>query len=308
MPTRSFSRYVDGWYGTPKLISRRPRDYPFGHLGDLSAARYAANYLVDGNRFIPTARGTQDPDVPGFFLFSESKPDFPFGDLATITRIYGNVPGDQVSYASRVITKPAISSLAGADDVNMQLVTGASTSTNLGANFLHLNHWWDIVNNRVYGPLAGVTSATSGSDRRVTWTSHGLAGTERIAYGSGPGGAFYLYAPGQYTVIDPNTIDLLGWPSLSNAYAAKFLRDYTAGTDRVGLRQTQKFYLPSPASSITTPSSIPIPDTLLADPDLINSLLANLTGYQTYDASELTFWGDSPVYTQTLFDINMADL
>jgi hypothetical protein len=55
---RSFSRYIDGYYGTPRRISRTPREYPFRHLGDLTAAIYSADYLVDQGRYVPAARGS----------------------------------------------------------------------------------------------------------------------------------------------------------------------------------------------------------------------------------------------------------
>ena len=42
--------------------------------------------------------------------------------------------------------------------------------------------------------------------------------------------------------------------------------------------------------------------------ELLASLLANTTGYQTYDASELTRWNEWPIYTQTYDEIDMSTL
>lgn len=104
---RSFSRYIDGYYGTPRRISRTPREYPFRHLGDLTTAIYSADYLVDQAAFIPTARGTVDPENPGFYLIAESKAEIAQGDLAGLRRTYANVPGIQLDYSTLVINKPA---------------------------------------------------------------------------------------------------------------------------------------------------------------------------------------------------------
>jgi hypothetical protein len=37
-------------------------------------------------------------------------------------------------------------------------------------------------------------------------------------------------------------------------------------------------------------------------------VVANATGYQDYDATELTRYNDSAIHTQTLIAIDMADL
>lgn len=307
MSTRQFTRYLDGYYGSPVRISRTPREYPFAALGNTTAARYVATYLVDQAAFTPTARGTVDPENSGFYLESETKPEIVNGDIAQFSRTYSSVPSDVVSYSTRVITKPTAASAGG--------TTGAiyifygSGGSNLGLYTTYQNYIF-APNNKIYGPLITSTSANSGANTRLTATAHGITGTEEIIVRINAGGSpFQIVSAGAYTVVDANTIDVLGYNwGTSSTSLAKYLRDYTPGTDRVGLRRTQKFYLPGVTGGITTPADIPLPSLLVNDVELLASLLANLTGYQTYDASELTRWNDGPIYTQTYDEINMADL
>ncbi len=305
MSTRQFTRYLDGYYGAPVRITRTPREYPFAALGDTTAARYVATYLVDQAAFTPTARGTVDSENAGFYLESETKPEIVNGDLAQFFRTYSSVPSDVVSYSTRDITKPTAASAGG--------TTGAIYifyGTFLGLYTIYQGYLF-APNNKIYGPLLTATSANSGGNTRLTATAHGIAGTESIVVaGIGFSPARYgIFAPGAYTVVDANTIDVLGYNLGTAAISlAKYLRDYTPGTDRVGLRRTQKFYLPGVTSGITTPADIPLPSLLVNDVELLASLLANLTGYQTYDASALTRWNDGPIYTQTYDEIDMATL
>ena len=110
MPTiRKFTRYVDGYYGAPRLVSRTPREYPFAQNGDVATAVYTATYLIDQSAFTPTARGTVDPDTAGFYLLAETKPEIEQGDLATFRRTYSNVPARQSVVGSYQLSKPALS-------------------------------------------------------------------------------------------------------------------------------------------------------------------------------------------------------
>jgi hypothetical protein len=240
---------------------------------------------------------------------AETKPAIEQGDLATFQRTYASLPGTQLSYGTRVITKPAISTIPGATAVNGQEVTGAGTRTNLGTIYTYSDHVF--AQNRVYGPQVALSGVDSGSDFRVTWATHGLAGTERIGILCTDGviSSWHFFTSSQYSVIDTNTIDLLGWSSLSSAtYGAEFLAKYTPGTDRIGIRFSQRFYLPGVSPGITTPTDIPKPALLLNDEELIIALLAYQSGYQTYDASELTRWDGGPIYTQTYQELDMATL
>lgn len=111
MPTtRQFSRYTDGYYGTPVRISRTPRQYPFAGQGNTTAALYDAVYLVDQGLFTPTARGTVDPENAGFYLVAESKPEIVDGDLALVRRTYASAPADVIDYTSRDLIKPPFTS------------------------------------------------------------------------------------------------------------------------------------------------------------------------------------------------------
>lgn len=309
MSTRQFTRYLDGYYGSPVRISRTPREYPFAALGDTTTARYVATYLVDQAAFTPTARGTVDPENAGFYLESETKPEIVNGDIAQFSRTYSSVPADVVSYSTRVITKPTAASAGGTTGA-VYIFYASPAGTGLGLYTSYQGYLF-APNNKIYGPLLTATSANNGGNTRLTATAHGIAGTESIIV-AGIGGSTARYgivAPGAYTVVDANTIDVLGYNLGTAAISlAKYLRDYTPGTDRVGLRRTQKFYLPGVTGGITTPADIPLPSLLVNDIELLASLLANLTGYQTYDASELTRWNDGPIYTQTYDEIDMATL
>lgn len=141
-------------------------------------------------------------------------------------------------------------------------------------------------------------------------TGHGLSNTNplMVARDSGTTG-IRLIAVGQWDVLNVNTISFSHFGVLLGAnLAGALIRSYTPGTDRVGIRMTQKFYLPGVTAGISSPTDIPLPALLLNDADFIASMVANLTGYQTYDATELVRWNGWPIYTQTLIEINMADV
>ena len=297
-------------YTQPQEQDAPEFEYPFELNGDFSSFVLRRRYkqtraAFTANRPLP---GTvADSEFGQAYLMATTPQGTTPTALVAFQRTFATIPADQITYGSRVITKPAVSTVGIA--INLQIVTGSGTSSNLGANYQYDSHIWDGVNRRTYGPMATVTDATSGGDCRVTWTGHGLAGTERLALGTN-NSTHYLFASGQYTIVDSNRIDLTGWSSLTGSInrAGEYLRDYTSGTDRVGIRQTQKFYLPGITSGITSPTSIPLPDVLLNDASLLVALTTYLTGYQTYDATELIRWNDWPIYTQTLIEINMADL
>lgn len=260
------------------------------------------------NYYATLAALSTDPDDATQYLIEETEPSIDSA-IARWQRTYCKVPGDQVTYGSRVITKPLISSLPGVTQVAAYILYGDSTLSQSYLYIPYLNYVWGT-NNKVYGQIATTTSANNGANTDVTWTSHGLAGTETIIVtgGSGFSARYVVFASGTYTVVNANTIRLTGvnYGTLG-INAAKYYRAYTPGTDRVGTRNTQKFYLPSVTPGIATAADIPIPSTLLNDSDFIASVIANTSGYQTYDANELGTWR-GPIYTQTLTDINMADV
>lgn len=116
-----------------------------------------------------------------------------------------------------------------------------------------------------------------------------------------------------WVVIDADTIALAGRGNLGVGgnqvtFLGQYYRDYTPGTDRVGVRLTQKFYLPGVTPGIATFADIPVPDPLLNDAAFLQSVIDNPTGYQVYDSTDLASWMNGPIYTQTLREINMADV
>jgi hypothetical protein len=104
----SAPKYIDGYYGTPRRISRTPYDYPFRKTGDLVTKLYEATYLVDIGKFTPTASGTEDPLNSGHYLLTESVPDIFQGDIAIFRRVYSKIPTTQTVYDSLFIPKPEL--------------------------------------------------------------------------------------------------------------------------------------------------------------------------------------------------------
>lgn len=307
----SNSTLLDGQFTRGIYVNRPSVEYPFQVNGDRRAAVIARDFRVRESTYVPGQSGVEkDPSWPNAYLMSEGLPlPSQVVDVLRMQRIFATVPADQVTYGSRVITKPTAASAGGAVSSTQFFYNSAGLL--LGNYTTFLAHVF-APNNAVYGPEASTSSVDNGADTRVTWTAHGLAGTENIetrATGWGGGDPRRVTAAGGYTVVDANTIDILGFNlGATVQQAGKYLRDYTPGTDRVGLRVTQKFYLPGVTTGITTAADIPLPSLLVNDVALITAVLANTTGYQTYDASEIARWRDWPTYTQTLEEINMADL
>lgn len=288
-------------------------EYPFLKFGDSTAfilTRFYKQTIAGWNadrlaaRYLPgLATDTEHVDA---YLMAESKPTRSPSGMVMFSRTFARVPSEQVDFGTRTITKPSPGTV-GASTRTTRNVTGSGTSVLIASAFDYIGYYWDMTYNRVYGPYVSASGVDSGSDFRITWSSHGLTGAERIAIGVAVNGLF-LFDSGEYSVIDANTVDLLGFASaLNNAEtAAKFSRDYTPGTDRLGRRIKLSFYLPGVTPGIATPTDIPLPDTLLNDANFLASIAANSTGYQTYDATELIRWNDWPIYTQTIEEIDMA--
>lgn len=255
-----------------------------------------------------------DADDPLAFLIAESAPDVNALNIGVARwgRDYANVPAPCIQYSTISINKPAISALGTA--INLQLVTGGGTSSNYGSVYTYITHLWDTFNNKIYGPLATVSGVDSGADFRVTWASHGLAGTETIAinasYNAGGSAGFLIFPTGTYSVVNGSTIDLTGWAAsmVSVSDAGKYLRLYSPGVDRLGARITSAFYLPGITLGYSSPTDIAIPSPLLNDAEFLAAVVANLTGYVTYDARDLSRWRGSPIYQLDTIAINMADV
>jgi hypothetical protein len=289
--------------------------YPFIDNGDYVSVLIERDYHQLRTTWQPPRLGTtRDPETADAYQVAETPPaPWPANPaLVVYTRTFARVPAAQTVYGTISLTKPAVSSF-NATSVNMQAVTGGGTSTNLGANYEYISHAWDIVNNRVYGPNVAVTSTDAGSDHDVTWTGHGLAGTERIAiYASYSGGfaiGWLLFDPGYYSIVDVNTVRLTGWAAsmVSASYAAEYLRDYVPGADRVGSKSVTTFYLPGVTPGISTPADIPLPAPLINDNEFIAEIVSTLTGYIDYDAQTIAPWR-GPIYMLETTQIDMADV
>ena len=147
---------------------------------------------------------------------------------------------------------------------------------------------------------------------RLTVNSHGFVATNSLytrRTGSSP--AALVFRPGSWSVVDANTvaIRLRGGSVYSDIVVAGApLRDYTAGTARVRVKQTQTFYLPGVTSGIATVADIPIPETNTGDRELLTLAASATTGFRTYDATRLERWRESPIYEQTVTSIDVGNL
>lgn len=267
-------------------------------IATTNATRAVTSYPVDTD----TDGTVCDPTA---FLVAETEPDQSALELgvARWVRSYANVPADTVVYGSRVITKPDPSGLGTTLGNYYASVAALGTSSASGKGTSYLSYGW--AGNVIYGPIKTCTSTTSGSNRRITCTGHGVTTQDLLLYNSSP--QVTKVTSSEYTVVDANTIDILNNNTDWTAIYIKF-RAYTPGTDRVGTKNTQSFYLPGMTIGINATTDIPIPAVLLNDADFLASVIANLTGYQNYDATELLRWMGSEIYTQTKEQIDMADV
>jgi len=245
--------------------------------------------------------GAVDPDDPLAFLVFESEPEQSMLEMgmAQWTRRYANVPKATEHLSTIALTKPNASAL-GTFDAIMRDNAGNS----LGNTYAYSGYYFG--NNEVYGPAQASTSADSGADTRVTCASHGFT-TQKL---DARAASHYLFTAAQYSVIDANTIDLLGINlGTSVTIIAKKLRDYTPGTDRIRTKITENFYLPGFTVGIATANDIPVPDPALNDATLLGLVISTTSGYEVYDADALDYWeGRAPIYRQATIDIDMATL
>ncbi len=145
---------------------------------------------------------------------------------------------------------------------------------------------------------------------RATLTGHGFNASNPVLLYSTAGGTSNKLLPGTtwWAVVDANTLAFQNNVGAGATLVGQLQRTYTPGTDRVGTKLSQMFYLPGVTTGITTPTDIPIPSPLLNDVEFLTAVVTYLTGYQTYDSSALGQWLDTPIYTQTGIQINMADV
>lgn len=259
----------------------------------------------DQERTINPNAQAQDPLA---YLIEEGDPQEITSAAAVVRRTFARVPRQQVRFSTISLTKPnPVAYFQGNVGTILYQDSTLAVAYTLYNSFQ--GYAWGS-NNKFYGIVANTTSANSGGNTRVTWTAHGLVGSETIiaAGASGSTNRFAQFATGTYTVVDPNTIDLLGVNYGANVIqCAEYHRDYTPGVDRIGTRLTSTFYLPGVTVGIATPSDIPVPDPLINDIVFLQAALAYTSGYQTYDAEPLGTWR-GPIYLQQLIEINMANL
>lgn len=294
---------LDGRYATGFYAGREVVSWPFLVNNDRVAQIITREFRVRKAFYQPPTPGVlRDPVFPSAYLMEEGAPQPLIGDALRISRTFATVPADQITYGSRVITKPEASTLGSL--LTATLYQDSTLGVDLGSVYSYIGYGFTATN-QVY-TLKSSTSANSGGDTVVTSTAHGVVGTETLICRR-TSGDYVMFASGTYTVVDANNIQLTGVNYHTNVTTfGVYLRAYTPGTDRVGVRFTQKFYLPGVTPTITTAADIPLPTLLLNDDELLSSVVANLTGYQTYDASELERWNGWPIYTQTLQEIDMA--
>ena len=233
---------LDGQYARGVYVGRAVVSYPFLRNGDRSAIIVQRQFRVRESSYMPGQIGVErDPRYPIAYLAAESDP-VPAGvsDLIQVVRTFASVPADQVTYGSRVITKPDAASTGGVSVG--QFYGEMSPVAGLGIAHTYASYLF-APTGKVYGSLISCTSSNSGANTRLEFSSaHGIAGTETlVSRGASGSSNFGVLDPADYSVIDADTIDILGFNAGANAtQVGKYLRDYTPGTDRVGIKITQK--------------------------------------------------------------------
>ncbi len=269
------------------------------------AAGSSAPYISTTSTTRTVSAPDRDKTDPLAYLLWEDKPNPQNSKAQVIGRIFGRVPNDQVSRTSRSINKPSPATY-GTVDANFR---NHDASVFYGAGYVYIGYAWSLGTNQVFGPQTGTTSSNSGSDTTLNWTAHGIGAGDTFA---ARGSSWFIFQPGQFTIVDANTITLIG-VTLGNTVgsAGKLYRSYTPGLDRVGIQQTQRFYLPGVTVGVATANDIPLPNVLLNDVDFLAAVISTLTGLLDYDANQLEQYsiesgGPTNIYTQTFDKIDMA--
>lgn len=291
---------LDGYDINPREIGRPTIERPFSLNGDFDALVVRRRFKHLAELFAPAPLLSPDAAHPEAYMVHPGDPGETETGPIWFERTYATVPGDQVSVGSRVITKPAPQS-----NFSFSLSAGSVLVASGGVEYNQ--HLW--INSLVYGPIRAVTSASNGlGGTRINCPGgHGLAGSEEVVIRANSLNWMRL-SPSDYAVVDANNFDYLGGLLTGIIYFAKRLRAYTPGTSRVGVRLTQRFYLPGITPGIATASDIPIPGTLINEADFLAAVLANTAGFVAYDASELTKWNGWAIYTQTFTEVNFGTI
>lgn len=302
--------YLDGDFSRPTPVGAPRLSYPFLQNKDRVSAVLAQDFWQTLETFHPADLSTpHSVALPDFYLVAESAPERVLANLVAFTRTYARVPASQVTYSTIAINKPTAASAGGTTASTQILYTNLGAGTSLGTYTTFTGYVFGP-NNKIYGPTKASTSANNGADTDITSASHGIAGTETliVAGASGFAARYGIVAAGAYTVPDANTIKVTGYNLGTAATSlAVYLRDYTPGVDRVRTRLTDAFYLPGVTSGINSATDIPIPDVAMNDTLLLALLLANTSGFQTYDAQPLELWAGQ-IHRQRTIAIDMANL
>lgn len=305
-------------------------DWPFEVNGDFTSFTVTRRYKQTIEKFIQDKQAnlhplalTTDRTYPAYLV--EIKPaGRTLTGLQVFTRTFASVPTQQTVSSNFSFTRPNPAAYGTA--VSSAIRSGSGTVTNLGqtgsVNYLYggslfINSIpasaYSTIYHAVYGPaFTVVTSAANSGNCRVTWTGHGLAGTEKICVWLNGGSLAYytLFASGEYSVIDADTIDLTGFSAVGTGatLAAKYLRSYTPGLAMARCKVVSDFYLPGVTAGITTSADISIPADLLNDPSFLDAVIANPTGYVNYQTKTFAQWKGWPIWQREVVQLNFADL
>ncbi len=281
------------------------RYFPFlnAPVRDVTTIFYERTYEVDRVNYTPFAAGTtlpaetsDDPADGSAQILQELIQQVREDGVQTVKCLFGYVPIDQVRYSNQSIPKPTAVAGGGTTDSTMAVYSDSTVTVSTLVPFTLLSGYMFFfvgAVGKVYGARQASTSANNGADTRVSCTGHGIVAGDTC--GDAPG------ARGIFTVVDANTIDLLGvnWAARVT-FIAKYYRDYTPGTDDCRTRLTQKFYIDS--------STIPKATTKLTDAQFLAAVLSTPAGLVDYSTDSGSPWNGTSLSAKTLTAIQMADL
>lgn len=302
--------YQDGTFTAAKQDGPYQPWYPFVNspTKDANTEGSIYRYVVLPANYSPAAANTTAPHSNTQYLVAESDLTIEAG-AGRFTRTFCEVPEQHTWYTTRVITKPTAASLG---STQYGYITDGY-SVPLAGDLYTVNSFIFTPADGIFSPPLTSTSANAGANTTVVCTTpHGLAGTEKLLVRwatiapSYP--AYNAIGNTEYSIINTTAITLIG-ATLGSACTnvSEFFRSYTPGTDRVGVKMVQDFYLPGVSVGINTAADIPTPSLLLNDYDFLNTLTSGATGYANYDAGELETWM-GPIYTQTFVQVNLDDV
>lgn len=311
----ALTQAVDGDFTARSLVAPTKITRPFLNwpTKDSATKLFERLYEIDRGSYSPFAAlatlpndGTEDPADAAAYLLTESEPDLAEDGTTRVRCLFGHVPPNQVQYSTLSLTKPDPTQFA---TFAREFYSSIDTSTQDGWLYTYNSYWFG--RGRIWGARKICTSVNSGANTRVTCTAHGFsAGTPLAARNDNASLGTYTFDAGEFTVVDANTIDLLGVNHGTGiTQIAPQLRTYTPGVARVKTRLTHKFYLIG-VGGISTIADIPTPAVAVSELALVDLIIANLTGYQSYDADPLTHWPteQSPMFLQRLIEIDMASI